>query len=76
MRYRKTRHKAEHVAPFALWPSSFDFHGKCKRCKEFKWLAPLVVPVRLGEQRTYHEHSYCEECMILLGVGTDVLVGD
>ena len=62
--------KAETIAPFAEWPKQFDVYGRCDRCDEFASCAFLVTPANNEcGCRVHYSHAFCEECMILMGVG-------
>jgi hypothetical protein len=64
-------HDAETVAPFAEFPEQFWTCGRCDRCQQYNWVENLVVYAAGTRWPQVYVSTtlYCEDCMIIMGVG-------
>lgn len=60
------------LAPFAAFPKKFWACGRCHLCQQFAWIENLIVwPADGSWPPIYTDSRYlCEDCMVVLGVGT------
>ncbi len=64
----------ELIAPFASWPRQREFMvaGRCTKCNEFGGQNAFL---RIRGKTNYNVGVFCEECMLVLGVGQDKVKG-